>query len=305
MQHHRQVSNWVVRTSTVALVTMFVVPSAYADDTSTAPIPVNIEAPQQDDIDDLTTVRLGIGMLISPDFEGSKDYGVYPLPAIQVNNWHRFNLSFRGLSYTLLNFENDATSEFRKVQFRLSPAISPSSSRQGDGNSIFSSRGKNKYLRGLSDVDTGLDVGADLFFRTGPIATQLVLRQEVAGGHDGFTARISAGTLIPFTPRTRLGAEVGSTWADSDYMDAFFSVNHYESWRSIYRPYDADAGFKDAFVGLRLDYDITDRVGLFSAMRYSRLIGDAAGSPIVEGPGGSRDQATFFLGLTYKWTFGG
>ena len=154
-------------------------------------------------------------------------------------------------------------------------------------------------------MDVGLDVGANFFLRTGPVATQLVLRQEVAGGHEGFTAKLSLGTRIPFTPRTRLGMEVGTTWADDDYMDAFFSVDHREAWRSIYRPYAADAGFKDGFVGMRFDHDFTDRVGLLAAMRYSRLVGDAADSPIVEGPGGSRDQVTFVLGLTYKWTFGG
>jgi len=261
------------------------------------------EAPVGDD--DVTTLRLGVGALVSPDFEGAKDYGIYPLPVIEVSNWHKFNLSFRGLSYTLLQFENDAESEFKKVEFRLSPAISPSASRKGDGESLFSTRGSNKYLRGLTDVDVGVDVGADVFFRTGPVATQLVLRQEVAGGHEGFTAKLSLGTRIPFTPRTRLGMEVGTTWADDDYMDAFFSVDHREAWRSIYRPYEADAGFKDAFVGMRFDHDFTDRVGLLAALRYSRLMGDAADSPIVEGPGGSRDQFTFVLGLTYKWTFGG
>ena len=250
----------------MTLLALFMAFSTSAEDVPTDPLPLHVEAPQPEDIDDLTTVRLGVGMLVTPDFEGSKDYGIYPLPIIQVNNWHKFNLSFRGLSYPLLNFENDATSEFRKVQFRLSPAISPSSSRNSDGNAIFSSRKDNKYLRGLSDVDRGLDVGADVFLRTGPIATQLVLRQEVAGGHDGFTARVSVGTQIPFSPKTRLGVEIGSTWADSDYMDAFFSVDRYEAWRSIYRPYDASAGFKDAFVGMRLDYDITERVGIFSAM---------------------------------------
>lgn len=252
----------------------------------------------------VTTLRLGAGLLVSPDFEGSKDYGITPLPVIEINNWHKFNLSFRGLSYTLLQFENDAESEFKKVEFRLEPAISPSASRKGDGDSLFSTRGENKYLRGLSDVDVGLDVGANLFLRTGPVATQLVLRQEVAGGHEGFTAKLSFGTRIPFTPRTRLGMEVGTTWADDDYMDAFFSVDHREAWRSIYRPYQADAGFKDAFVGMRFDHDFTDRVGLLAAMRYGRLMGDGADSPIVEGPGGSRDQFTVVLGMTYKWTFG-
>ena len=71
-------------------------------------------------------------------------------------------------------------------------------------------------------------------------------------------------------------------------MDAFFSIDRRQAFRSIYSRYDADAGFKDAGIGIRFDHEFTDRVALLAALRYARLIGDAADSPIVEGPGGSR-----------------
>lgn len=253
--------------------------------------------------DDATTVKLGLGALMVPDFEGAKDHTVFPVPILEVNNWHRFSLSFRGLTYLLYEYQNDAESEFKKVEFRLEPALGVSASRKEDNEFLFFTRGDSNYLRGLGDVDTGLDVGANLFLRTGPVATRLQLRQEVAGGHDGFTARLGFGTRIPFTPQTRLGVELATTWADDAYMDAFFSIDRRQAHRSIYRRYDASSGFKDGSVGLRLDHEFNDRIGLLAAAQYTRLIGDAADSPIVQGPGGSRDQFTVLLGLTYKWTF--
>lgn len=260
-------------------------------------------AAQEESRDDVTTVKLGLGALAVPDFEGAKDHSVFPIPIVEISNWHRFSLSFRGLSYRLYQYQNDAESEFKKVEFRLEPTLGPSASREEDNEFLFFTRGDSKYLRGLGDIDTGLDVGANLFLRTGPIATQLRLKKEVAGGHDGFTANLGVGTRIPFTPRTRLGMELATTWANDTYMDRFFSIDHRQAYRSIYHRYDADSGFKDGSFGMRLDHDFTDRVSLLALAQYTRLFGDAADSPIVEGPGGSRDQFTVMLGLTYKWTF--
>jgi MipA family protein len=251
-----------------------------------------------------TTVSLGLGALVIPDFEGAKEHSAFPVPIIEVKNWHRFDLSLRVLSYRLYRYQNHADSEFKKVEFRLEPAIGPSVSREEDNDFLFFTRGDSKYLRGLGDVDTGLDLGLNLFLRTGPVAARLVLRQEVAGGHDGFTAALGFGTQYPFSPRTRLGADFSTTWADDTYMNTFFSIDRKQAFRSIYRKYDASSGFKDGGFGLRLTHDFTDRVSFFGTARYTRLFGDAADSPIVEGPGGSRDQFTVLMGLKYKWTFG-
>lgn len=254
--------------------------------------------------DSVTTVSLGVGGLVLPDFEGAKDHSVFPVPIIEVRNFHRFNLSLRGLSYQLYRWENGAESEFKKIALRIEPALNPSASREEDNDFLFFTRGDSRYLRGLGDVDTGLDAGVDTYLRTGPVQTRLSLRQEIAGGHGGFTAQLGLGARIPFSERTRLGIEASTTWANDTYMDAFFSIDRRQAFRSIYNRYDADAGFKDAGIGIRFDHEFTDRVALLTALRYTRLIGDAADSPIVEGPGGSEDQFTALFGLTYSWRFG-
>lgn len=252
---------------------------------------------------DVTTVKLGLGAITLPDFEGAKNYGVYPVPLFEVQNWHRFNLSIRGLSYRLYRYENSAESEFKKVEFQVEPVLGVSASREEDNDFLFFSRGTDRYLRGLGDIDTGLDVGADLLLRTGPMRTRLSLRQEVAGGHGGFTAQLGLGTRVPLSGTTWLGIEAATTWADDNYMDAFFSIDRNQAFRSVYQRYDAHAGIKDASVAMRLDHDFTDSVSLVAIARYTRLLGDAADSPIVTGRGGSEDQFTALLGLNYKWTF--
>jgi outer membrane scaffolding protein for murein synthesis (MipA/OmpV family) len=82
-------------------------------------------------------------------------------------------------------------------------------------------------------------------------------------------------------------------------MDAFFSVNAQQAARSGFNAYDADAGIKDVYLGLNADIPLSQQWSLKMTGMYSRLIGDAADSPIVE----SEDQFFGGLGLTYRFSF--
>jgi outer membrane scaffolding protein for murein synthesis (MipA/OmpV family) len=79
-------------------------------------------------------------------------------------------------------------------------------------------------------------------------------------------------------------------------MDAFFSV----PVGALLDPagYNAEAGIKDVYIGLNADVPLNDRWNLKVIGQYSRLIGDAADSPIVE----SENQFFGGLGLTYRFT---
>jgi outer membrane protein len=61
--------------------------------------------------------------------------------------------------------------------------------------------------------------------------------------------------------------------------------------------YDADAGIKDVYFGLTTNVPLSDVWTLKLSGRYSRLVGDASDSPIVE------DENQFFggLGLSYRF----
>jgi outer membrane scaffolding protein for murein synthesis (MipA/OmpV family) len=61
--------------------------------------------------------------------------------------------------------------------------------------------------------------------------------------------------------------------------------------------FDADAGFKDVFLEVGLKAELDANWSLRGNLRYSRLIGDAADSPIVE----TEDQFTGLVGLSYKF----
>ena len=61
--------------------------------------------------------------------------------------------------------------------------------------------------------------------------------------------------------------------------------------------FDADAGIKDVVFGLSSDVPVTPDWTLKLGGRYTRLLGDAAESPVVE----DEDQFSGSIGLTYRF----
>lgn len=242
-------------------------------------------------------VTAGAGVIVTPDFEGAKDYSISAAPVIGVENLYGFNLSIMdGLSYNLYSYENEETGLF----FAFRPSINLAASRDKNGGNIFSSE-ENKHLKGLGEVDSGIDVGGVIEVGYGPLMSSLAVNQEVAGGHSGLTATWEVGAMMPVSQDAMISLNISTTWADEDYMQSFFGITQRQATRSVYNQFDAEAGFKDVSVGLMGEYRLTKNVTMLGTVGYTRLLGTAADSPIVRGDGGSEDQFFSMIGLTYSW----
>lgn len=154
--------------------------------------------------------------------------------------------------------------------------------------------GRNE-LAGLSNVDASVELGIGLQHTRetwqvyGELRYGFVGHQAVAadiGGNAIF--RSEGGRVVHAGPRIELG--------NSRFMRTYFGVTDREAARSdldAYTPSRAvySAGFEiAAYQPVKADWGITGSV------RYDRLVGDAADSPIVQQ--GSRNQWTAVLGLT-------
>ena len=113
-------------------------------------------------------------------------------------------------------------------------------------------------------------------------------------------AEMATGVAVPLSETLSSSVEASASWADSTYMDSYFGVSRTQSAKSGHSRYAADSGFKDVGIALGLNYMISEAVGVSGLVQYTRLVGDAADSPIVEDKG-SADQ--FFTGmfLTYRF----
>lgn len=156
-------------------------------------------------------------------------------------------------------------------------------------------------LRGLGDVDGGLNLGGFAAYRFDPFYVDVAYLTQVTGDTDtGHTIRIGAGIEQDLNERATVSAYLNGSYASEGYMDAYFSVTPAQSAASAagLGVFDAGAGLKDVGLDLGFDYRLSERMTLKTKAGYARLLNDAADSPITS----SRNQFTGGLGLTY--TFG-
>jgi outer membrane scaffolding protein for murein synthesis (MipA/OmpV family) len=234
---------------------------------------------------DTFDIAVGGIVVVAPEYEGSDEYKVLGAPIIAPSGGG-FGpdgvVQFRGvddLRLRVLNFSG----------FEAGPLVGWRFDRdQDDGDRLL----------GLGDVDGGLVVGGYVGYRFGAVMPFASYHHQVTGDDTGGVLRFGAElktTLAYGITGTLTG---GATYADDEYMDAYFSISEAQSARSVagLAVYDADAGIKDVFIGYTGDVPIDERWSLKVMGRYAHIVGDAADSAIVE------QESQFFggLGLTYK-----
>ena len=239
---------------------------------------------------DETSMTLGVGGTYGPEFEGGDEYEIGVVPLIKVENFYSFNLEFDELTYDLVQLGSKSQGQL----FIAGPLAQLADNRDEDDSDA---------LDGLGDVDFGVDVGLFGELLYGPVKFDLTATQEVADGHGGVLVAFGAGVPLPVSERLVLAPGISTTWADSDYMTSFFGVDAGQAEASGLDEFDADAGFKDISLELGAFFKVTNQLALQSEAGYSRLLGDAADSPIVSGANGSPNQFEAFLGIAYELSF--
>jgi outer membrane scaffolding protein for murein synthesis (MipA/OmpV family) len=230
-------------------------------------------------------VQAGGIMIVTPKYEGSKDYEVLGVPfAAPVGAGEQGRIQFRGPEDIRLRL-------FEANGFEAGPLAGWRFDRDEDDA---------RRLDGLGDIDGGVVAGGYIAYRTPWLMPFLAYSHQLSGDETGGLLRF--GAEAPWiVPGVKLTAQAGATWADDDYMDAFFSVSAAQSAASgVLAVFDAEAGIKDVYFGLGADVPLTDTWTLKVSGRYAHLLGDAGDSPIVE----SESQFFGTLGLTYRFSLG-
>jgi len=220
---------------------------------------------------------------VSPKYEGSNEYRVIGAPFIAPANLNPSGfVQFKGpddVRFRVLNLYG----------FEAGPVLGYRFDRDQDDAD---------RLNGLGDVDGGLLVGGFGAYNFGPIKAFASYATQVTGDETGGVLRFGGEGRFNLTPAIIMTATVGATWADDDFMDSYFGVTAAQAGRSGLTQFDAESGVKDVYVGLAGDVALDARWTLKLSGRYSRLVGDAADSPVIE----TENQFFGGLGLTYKFT---
>jgi outer membrane protein len=160
-------------------------------------------------------------------------------------------------------------------------------------------------LKGLGNVNfTGL-IGGFADYWAMP---WLRSRVEVLGGFGGATGvmtNLSIDAVIPLSKALTWSGGPRARYVTSGLESPYFSITQEQSIASGLPVYNAGSGWQALGAGTQLKYRFNPTWMTYAFVEYDKLVGVTASSPIVTEPGGSSNQWTLGIGLTYSFAMTG
>ena len=231
----------------------------------------------------------GVGVGAYPDYFGSDDqaFGVAPFGRL---SWGQRYIDFQA-TFATANLLNDSN-------WRAGPTLFWRFGRSDVDDPVVNL---------LPEIDGSLELGAFAGYETVSLddprdrwSFSAGFGQDVSGVHGGLTAWASARRWIPVNRYGALGFSFGGTYGSSDFMNSYFSVTPSGATASGLSEYTAGAGMRDLRAGVVYIQPISQQWQVGAGVFYSRILGDAADSPIVKDRG-SRNQ--FYYGFAISRSF--
>ena len=240
-------------------------------------------APAQVDLaQDGTRTTIGLGIGVTPDYEGSNDYEAVPIPWLEVV------------------FENNMSISIVGSQGRVD-LIPDKNWKGGLAFDVIPERSDvdNDAVDAMRDIDTALMVGGFLGYNWEHWRASVEAMKNTSDSDGGNIIRLTGGYKFATNSDCRTSINAFTTWADNDYMETYFGVTNSDAARSGLSPYKAEEGFKDIGVAINSIWKASDQWSVFSMVGYKLLLEDADDSPIVD----QGDSNQFFggVGLTYRF----
>lgn len=225
------------------------------------------------------TIILGAGALVAPAYEGSDKIKVTPGPFVSVNWKDRIFLETEyGLGVNVVR--TDA------VRLGVSIGMAPGRNEDDDKG----------HLRGMGDIDMAARGHVFGSYSFGTVQLGVDVTKDF-GGSEGLRIRPSVSVKVPLSDSWTLSSGISATWANDDYMQAFFGVTPEQARRSGHDRFDAEAGFKSVDFRVGLNWQISEGWVAVATAGVGVLVGDAADSPITE----RQVQPVVGLAIGYKF----
>jgi outer membrane protein len=225
---------------------------------------------------------LGAGVGAAPDYEGSEDYEAVPILIARAAQGNRFvELFGNTLRANILG----------GPVLRAGPVLVYRPERDDV---------ESDAVDNLDDVDEAIELGGFVGLNYQGWLGRVTLTQDVNDGHDGLVLNLLGGYRADLAPAWSLTTTVSTTYADEEYMDSYFSIDAGDAAASGLDEFDADSGFKDVGVSLRLAWGQDTGFGVTGIASYTRLLNDAEDSPVVDDVG---DENQLFGGVAITYAF--
>lgn len=235
---------------------------------------------------------LGGIALSQPEYEGS-DRRVLKLRPLWAYQWGRFRIS-TSRAAAAMKFGADPEGPGASAlllssdRLRLGAALRFDSGRNN---------GESEHLKGLPDVrrtlrgrvfagwkiDEHWDLGGNL-------------SQDLLGRHGGAVASLDLGYHHRLGERSEWSANIGTALGNRQNMQTYFGITPEQSLASGLAAFSPGAGARNVYGGVGFMSALSPRWILFGNAGASRLVGDAAASPLTL----QRTSYTAGLGLAYR-----
>ncbi len=229
---------------------------------------------------------LGGGVGFAPDYEGSSDYEIVPVPFANITWSNGMYFSLEGLTAKANLLPSSWVS-----WLQLGPVYNYRAERDNVDNDAVDDMVK------VSDAsELGAFVGLDInnWYLT------LEALADMGNAHDGWYATLSGGYNWAISNAWSLKVGAFTTYADEDYMETYFGVDANNVGASGFAFYDPDGGMKDVGLDLGLGYKINNNWSTQAIGKYTMLVGDADDdSPVVD----EGDESQFFGALLVVYSF--
>jgi outer membrane scaffolding protein for murein synthesis (MipA/OmpV family) len=227
------------------------------------------------------TGSIGVGAVWAPEFEGSDKSEAKPMPFLNLRYGPVFLSSDKGLGVRF---------DLLDGALEISPAFNYRFGRDA---------GDSDLLHGMGDVQGQLTAGGSITYRIDDISFMIKGFQGLSD-EKGFTMDMRLGYLNRYSEQLHWGLSAEAGFADSEYNQTYFGVNHEQSERSGYKVFSPSGGLKDIAFGGSLDYYLTPSFSAGAFAKFTRISGDPSDSPIVQK--GSPNQ--FATGILFFYHFG-
>lgn len=226
---------------------------------------------------------IGGGIGVAPDYEGSDDYQMVPIPAGDAKFDNGMFVKLMGLNLRA----NLIPSSF----WRLGPVYNYRPSRSDVDN--------NRVDR-MQNVDSANELGVFGGIEWENWFLSLEALVDTGSAYNGWYSTLKGGYNWIISNEWALSIGAHSTYADDDYMQTYFGVSRKDSNRSGLKRYNADGDIKDVGLDLGANWNFADNWGLRGILSVSQLVGDADdNSPVTDQ--GSETQV--FTGVLVMFKF--
>jgi outer membrane protein len=229
------------------------------------------------------SVSVGGGVGLAPDYEGSKDYKVVPVPVADVKYDNGMFMKLFGLNFRANLFPNS--------MWQLGPVYNYRGGRKDV---------ENNAVDDMEDVDGTSELGIFGGYTYNKWFVSLELLSDMGDAHDGWYSKLKGGYNWVIDKRVTLSMGASATYADDDYMQTYFGVSAKDSRRSGLDRYNADAGIKDVGINLGLNWVFTQNWSARGIVSYTQLLDDASDdSPVVD----EGDEGQLFTTVMAVYSF--